>query len=793
MGSLLQDLRIGLRSLCRMRGFAAAAIVSLALGIGANSTVFSVVDAVLLRPLPYPAPQSLYSFRANQSPPNLRDLREQSSAVRVSGYGSYPFDLIGRGEPEQLMGALVTGPLFEVLGVTPSAGRFLTVDDDRPGAPPVVVVSAPFARRVFADRVALGASLLLSGKSFTVVGVMPDGFRLPEGDSVLWAPLASGYPEAKDARGAHFLTGVARLAKAATPVQAQLELDAIAERLSRLYPAEDRDLRFSLWALQDRVAHGLRSTLLLLLAAVALVLLVACANFAGLLLARGAARRHELAVRAALGASRGRIAQQLLTESALLGLAGGMAAMVLAAWGLPALLSLAPEALPQTARAAIDWRVLAVTFGLALATGVGAGLLPALQVSRVDLSAALKGVPNGGAAGRSRAILVVAEMALAVVLLSSACLALRSIWKLRQAPLGIDTAGVLTLRVDLPGARYAHVPLQTAFFDRLLAGVAALPGVKAAGLVSELPLSGNRLTHNVLVEGGPPVAEGAEPEVGAHVASAGFFQALRIPLLEGRAFDDRDREGAPDVALVNAAFARTFFGGASAVGKRLRYAREDPVRWMTIVGVMGDVRDLPDREAEPTVYAPYPQNASPWHRWESLVVRAAPGSEAVLVRELKQKVWAADSQLPVTLARPMDEVLSGALAQRRLELLLLSLFAGLSLALGAVGIHGLVSYSVSRRTRELGVRLALGATRGHVLRMVLGEGLRLALLGLLAGTLLALGAGRLAASFLYGVSATDPETYAAVAVLIACAAFLASWLPAARAGRIEPMAALREE
>ncbi|HEX4386068.1 MAG TPA: ABC transporter permease [Myxococcales bacterium] len=792
MGDLLQDLRIGLRSLSRTRGFTAAAIISLALGIGANSTIFSVVDAVLLRPLPYPAPAELFSLRANQSPPDLRDLREQSKTLQaVAGYAGHPFDLVSGDEPEQLMGTLVAGPLFEALQVQPVAGRVLTQDDDRPSAAPVVVISEALRQRILTGREAIGASLLLSGKSYTVVGVMPKSFRLPEGDSQLWAPLSTGYPEAVEARGAHFLTAVARVAKGAP---AQLELDAVAQRLASLNPVDDRDLRFALMPLQERVTRNVRSSLLFLLCAVGLVLLVACANFASLLLARGAARRHELAVRAALGASRFRIVRQLLTESAILALAGGVAAALLAAWGLPALLSLDAAMLPQIASASVDWRVLAATAALAIGAGLFVGLLPALQISRLDVASALKDAsPQASGRARMRSALVVAEVALAVVLLAGAGLVLRTLWNLRQTPLGFQPARVLTLRVDLPGARYTQVAQQTEFFDRLLAGVATQPGVQAAGIVSELPLGGNHLTHNALIKGAPPVLEGAEPEVGAHVVSGGYFPALQIPLLEGRLFDARDRADTAQVVIVNAAFARKFFSGRSAIGSRLRFSREEHPRWMTIAGVVGDVREALQDEQEPTAYVPYAQNGSPWHRWESLVVRAAPGAEAMLSRELKQQVWAADPQLPITLARPMEEVLSRSLAQRRLELMLLSLFAGLALLLGAVGIHGLVSYTVSRRTHEFGVRLVLGATRGRVLRMVLGQGLRLALLGLAIGTLVAVALGRLLSSLLFGVAPADPLTYAAIALVIGGTALAACWVPAARAGHIEPMAALRQQ
>ncbi|HEY2031888.1 MAG TPA: ABC transporter permease [Myxococcales bacterium] len=793
MSSLVADLRLALRSLRRTPGFAASAILSLALGIGANSTLFSVVDAVLLRPLPYPDSAELVGLAQNQSPPDVRDVREQSTALRtLAGYGAQPFDLTSGPEPEQVAGALVCGPLFGALGVHPAEGRGLTAGDDTPGAPAVAVLSWGLARRLFPGRPAVGATLVLSAKVYTIVGVMPKGFRLPEGDSQLWVPLETAYPEASQARGAHFLRTVARLG--GSLAEARREADGVAQRLSQAHPDEDRGLALPLLPLHDVVARNVRSTLLLLLGAVALLLLIASANFAGLLLARGASRRHELAVRAALGASRGRIVRQLVTESALLGLCGGAVAVLLALWLLPIVVASYPEILPGIATASIDGRVLSLTAFVSLASGAVAGVAPALRMSGLDTASALKeAAPALGGGSRSRAFLVVAEIALAVVLLGAAGLVARSLWKLARAPLGFDTGGVLTLRLDPPGARYGQIAQQTALYDRLLAGVAALPGVRDAGIVSELPLSGNALTHNTIVEGMAPVPQGAEPEAGAHVASAGYFAALRIPLRRGRLFDQRDTAQARQVAVVNAAFEHRFFGNAPAIGKRVRYAREEPVRWMTIVGVVGDVRDAPGRDQEPTVYVPYAQNASPWHRWTSLVVRTAPGAQAALARDIVRQVWAADRQLPATQLRSMDEVLARSLTQRRSALTLLTAFALLALILGAVGVHGLVAWTVSQRSHEFGVRLALGATRGRIVRMVFGQSLRLAAFGVVVGSVASVAVSRLLGSFLYGVSAGDPATYAAIALLMGASALVAASVPAARAAMVQPAAALRDE
>ncbi len=796
MESLLQDVRQAIRSLRRTPGFTAAAVASLALGIGANSTIFSVVSAVLVRPLPYREAGQLYSLRGQQSRPDLTDVRDASSSfAAVGGFGGFPADLATPSGPEQVQAALVSGDLFGALGVRSAQGRALLPEDDARGAAPVVVISDAFLRTRLSGRTdAVGSSLTLSGKTYVVAGVMPPGFRLPEGDSQLWLPLNAAYPEAADARGAHLLVAVLRLSPAVAREAAQAQLATLGRSLQQRYPEHDKDQRFPLQLLQDRVTHSVRGPLLLLLGAVGLLLLVACANFANLLLARGAGRRHELAVRAALGASRARLLRHLLTESTLLALLGGAAGLLLAAWLLPPLLALDPESLPRLASVELDARVFAFTLGVSLFTGLVFGLLPALQVSRLQLHGVLQeAAPTAAARGILRSLLVVGELALAVVLLAGAGLLLRSLVELQRAPLGFQPQGVLTLRVDLPGSRYSKIAAQTDLFDRVLAGVLAQPGVAEVGMVTELPLDGTHVDHNLQVEGAAPVKVGDEPEVGARIASPGYFRALQIPLLQGRLFEAADGASAPLVAVVNQRFARQLLAGKSALGARVRWAREARPDYMTVIGVVGDTRhDGLEEEQPPTLYVPYAQNTNAWHRWQNLVVRPRAGSPLALAAAVKAQVFAGDPQLPVTRVRLLDEVVAGSLALRRFQLVLLSLFAALALVLGAVGIYGVVAYSVAQRTRELGLRLALGATRRQVVSLVVAHGLRLSLGGIALGLPGSLLLARLLSSTLYGVTPADVPTHLGIALLLGAVALAASYLPARRAARIEPMVALRQ-
>ena len=564
MTQLLEDVRAALRSLRHARGFAAFVVASLALGIGASVTLFAVVDGVLLRALPYPEAGRLVAFKREQSYPDAHDFEDQVQAFQSTGvYAAWPADVRMAREPEQVPAALVSGDLLRTLGVAPARGRLLTLADDRKGAAPVVVVTQAFAARTGSD---VGDTLSLSGRTFTVVGVMPRGFKLPAGEGQLFVPMQVGYPEAAEARVAHFMDSVARLRPGTSLGQAQAEVDAVGRRLGELYPASNRDCPFPLVPLGEKVSRFVHDALLILFAAVTLLLLLACTNFANLLLARGAERTSELAVRAALGADRARLTRQLLVESVLLALGGGAAGFLLARVALPVVLSLAPESLPRAEDISLDARVLAFAFGVALLTGLLFGLVPALQSSRVDLHTALKERKSaGGPRPRLRQALVIAQVSLAAVLLAASGLLLRSLWALESVGPGFNPASALAMRIDLPEARYGAVPLQTAFWDRLLGELRALPGVESAGFVSELPLAGSELTHDVVVAHAPPPPR-AEPSAGARVASPGYFEAMQIPLLRGRLLEASDVRGGLRVVVVNEALVKTLFDGVDPLG-----------------------------------------------------------------------------------------------------------------------------------------------------------------------------------------------------------------------------------
>jgi len=644
------------------------------------------------------------------------------------------------------------------------------------------------------DPSALGRTVTLSSRPYTVIGVMPARFALPTDESRLWVAMQVAYAESVPVRNARFMSVVARIRDGTARSAAQAELNGLASRMRQLYPDTEANAAFNLVGLQESVTGQVRPALLLLLGAVSLVLLVACANFANLLLTRSIARRPELAVRAALGADRRRIVRQLVTESVLLALLGGAMGALFSAWAVPALVASSPSAWPVGSSVHVDARVLAFTFGVSLFTGIAFGILPALQGARVDLQSTLNDAGRtSGAPARSRlrSALVVSELAMALLLLAGSTLLLRSFANLQSVRLGFDPRGVSTAVIDLPPTRYPEVTEQRKVRARVLDSVQALPGVEAAGLVMNLPMSGGT-NHEVIFEGEPEVAVGTEPAVQARFASHGFFEALRIPLVEGRFIDDgRDVAGAPSVVVVNQALVRKYLTGQSPIGRRLRWAREDPVRWMTIVGVVGDVADVPfDRSPRATVYVPFQQETLAFKRWSALVVRSRLEAR-VLAAPIKNAVWSADPLLPVTRFRTMNEAVSASLAQRRFTLLVLAFFASAALFLAAVGVYGVVAYSVAQRTHEIGVRMALGAPRGDVERMFIVNAAHLALFALAIGVPASFALARVLGSLLYGVAPSDGVTHAATAAAVFLLAIVASWVPARRASRIDPVIALR--
>jgi len=796
MQTLWQDLRYGARMLLKNPGFTLVAVITLALGIGANTAIFSVVNAVLLRPLPYQEPERLVSFRSNQSVLDVADVKAWSqSFAEIGGNTQQPLDYTGSGEPLQWVAGLVTGEFFRTLGAQPLLGRVITEEDDRRGGPFVIVLGHALWRRQFgAEPGVVGKNVMLSGNSYTVVGVMPADFKAPRGETEAWAPVQVVNPIAAAYRGVHFLQAYARLKPGVTLAQAQIEMGAIDKRMAEAFPAENKRRQTALIPLHDRVVGQVKPALLVLFGAVGLVLLIACVNFANLLLARAAARGQELVVRVALGARRRRLTRQLLTESVLIAMLGGAAGVALAIWGVDLLVAMKPADLPRLEAISVDARALLFTLAVSVLTGLVFGLAPVWQAARVNVSDALKegGRGEAGAAKhRLRSALVVIEMALALVLLAGAGLLIRSFWQLRNVQPGFNPDNLMTMRIELPESRYQRAPAQAQYRRALLEEVNSLPGAQAA-LVSETPLSGEYLTHDFLVEG-QQLSAGEEPDVQTLSVEGDYFRVMQIPLLSGRDFTSQDNENAPLVGIINRSLARRFFNEEDPLGKRVRWARGDPKNWITIVGVAGDIKHSGlDEPEEPALYTPYPQSGAAWKRWMNLVVRSE-SDAAELAGAVKSRVWRVDGLIPVTRARTMMEVMGASVEARRFNMLLLGVFAAVAMLLAAVGIYGVMSYAVTQRTREIGVRIALGARPRDVIGMVVVRGLILTSIGAAAGVALSLALTRLMSGMLFGVGAKDPLTFASVSLLLAGVALLACYIPARRAAKVDPMVALRCE
>jgi len=802
MKSLLQDVRYGLRRLSKSPGFTIVAAGALALGIGANTAIFSVVNAVLLRPLPYPAPDELVQVWETRPRQNMASVEaspneflawaaEGRSFRHLAAVDFANYNLTGRGEPERVTAALVSAEYFPAFGVAPAAGRAFLAEEDQPGKENVVVLTHDFWQTRFGgDPSVLDQTVSLDGAACAVVGIMPRGFRLPQ-DAKLARPIAFA-PEARTRAGSHYLQVFGRLAGGVTREQAGAELSGIAARLEQTFASTNAGHGVVLVPLREQLVGDVRPALLVLLGAVGLVLLIACANLANLLLARAEGRRKEVAVRAALGASRWRIVRQLLAESVLLAAAGGGLGLLLAVWGVDLLVSLDPAGVQRVGEVALDAGVLAFTVALSLATGLVFGLAPALQASKTDFVETLKegGRSSTGPAraGRLRGALVVSEVALTLVLLVGAGLLVKSFARLLDVDPGLDPRGVLTLDLSLPPAKYAERRQVAAFYERLLGEVAALPGVEVAGAVSVLPLGGDDNSNFVEIEGRPPLAPGQALRAGRRNASPDYFRALRVPLKSGRALAPSDAADAPPAAVINEAMARAFFPGEDPVGKRLRTGDNNP--WVTIVGVVGDVRHRGlDVDTRPEMFFPHAQSPS---RQMSLVVRSG-GDPLALVGAVRERVRAVDKDQPVGNVKTMEAWVAESVASRRFAVLLLAAFALVAAGLAAVGIYGVVSYGVAQRTHELGLRLALGAQRSDVLRLVIRQGMKMTLVGAAVGLAAALALTRLMAGLLYGVSATDPLVFAGVALLLVAVALLACYVPARRATRVDPMVALRHE
>jgi predicted permease len=791
------------RWLGRSRHFTLVAILTLAIGIGGTTTMFSVIDAVLLKPLPFDQPERLVAISqvwegepSSMSAPNFHDAREQTPSLEsAAAYRDGEVTLTGRGEPVRLKGVRVSASFFDVLRAQPALGRVFRSDENTPGKEKVAVISqALWQQRFGGRRDALEAPLILDGVPYTVVGIMPAGFSFPFGREI-WVPYAREGMYGDNNRGAWFLRAIGRLRDGATLDQARTELATIASRLEQQYPDANAKVGLMARPLHEAMVGNVRTALLVLMGAVSFLLLITCTNLANLLLARAAARESEMAVRSALGAARHRLVRQLLTESAVLGIAGGVCGVLLAMWALDSLVALNPEGIQRLDTVRIDRTVLTFAAGVAMLTAFIFGILPALQTTRASLAATLKegGRSLAHAGRRTRGALIVAEVALAVTLLAGAGLLIKSFLRLQAVDPGFKPEQVLTFELDVPDSRYKEDDDKTRFFRTAVERFAALPGVRSAGGVIVLPLRGS-FNLSFTVNGWPPPKPGQEPTLETRVATPGYFQTVGIPLLKGRYFTPQDDERAPQVALISESAVKKFFPNEDPIGRKIRLGwgrgKDKPNVGGEIIGVVGDVRQLGlDVPFEPEIYVPHAQVAN-----SSLeIVLRTDVPPATLASAVRREVRLLDPDLPIATIETLESIVAESISRPRFYMLLVAIFAGVALLLAAVGIFGVMSYSVAQRTRELGIRIALGAGAGAVRRLVVGQAMTLAGIGLAIG----LGAALLLSStlekMLFNLSSTDPSTFAAVAGVLFIVALVASWLPARRAARVDPVVALRAE
>ena len=821
MRSLLQDVRYGWRGLRKNPGFTAVAVLVLALGIGANTAIFSVVNAVLLKPLPFDHPEQLVqlyhvppqaSFPGIPlfavSPANFYDWRAQAHSFEaMSAYGFGRYTLTGSGQPITVPLVSSTYGLFSILRAEPLLGRGFLESEDQPGHDHEVLVSYSFWRdHLGANPAVVGTNLQLNGEAYAVIGVMRPGFEFPFVSDPNFRPemwkLQGWTPKERAIRDNHNYNVIARLKPGVTLEQSRAEMSTISDRLAQQYPKDDKGWGATAIPLRQDMVGDVRSPLLILLGAVAFVLLIACANIANLVLARTLSRRKEVAIRAALGASRRRLLQQVLAETVLLALSGGALGLVFAHYGIVFIVKFMGMQLPRANTIGLDGWVLAFTLGISLLTGLAAGLLPALRLTGGDFNEALKqgmgrtSADSGGS--RTRGALVVAEVALSLMLLVGAGLLIRSLWMLRSVYPGFDANHVITMDLSVSSKKFSSPQPMVSFFQGVLDRVKALPGVQSAGFVDALPLSGGGSHQPVQIEGQPVLPMADQPEVDVRLMSPDYLRAMRIPLVSGRYFDDSDEAGRPATVLISQSMAKQFWPHDDPIGKQLTlYFFPDSVR--TIVGVVGDVKDdgLNQTRSASMLYMPLAQLTNPrgdvWHSFGmTMAVRTqtAPSSVASAIGNLVHQV---DPDVPLLNVKTMEDTVDDSLLQQRFTMFLLVGFAALALLLAAVGIYSVLSYMVRRRVREIGIRLALGAQLSDVLRMIVAEGMKPTLLGVAIGLAGALALGRVMASVVYGVSARDMMTFASVAVLMTGIGLLASALPAYRATRVDPMKTLRDE
>lgn len=815
MRNLLSDLQLGIRILLRNPGFSVTAILLLALGIGANTAIFSVVNAVLLRPLPYqdssrimqiwhvpPARSfpgiSLFSV----SPANYLDWRSMNHSFEdMAAYGGARFNIGGKERPESIQAAPVAPGFFSILRVQPILGRGFTPDDDRPGQGHVVVLgNALWRERFGADPSVIGQKIVLDGEPYTILGVMPPKFKFPSW-AQLWTPLA-WTSEKRAIRGNHNYLVIGRLKPGVDIRAAQAELSAISTRLEQLYPEDDKGWGATILPLREQLVGNVRPALLVLLGAVAFVLLIACANVANLVLGKILARKKEIAIRSALGATRGAILRLVLAETLLLSAAGGAVGLFLARFGTTLIVKFLADRLPRFAEITLNAPVLAFTAFLALFAGALAGLLPALRFTKTDVNEALKqGQGRGGSesrGGKTRALLVVSEVALSLVLLIGAGLMVRTLWQLSNVKPGFDPNSLLTMTVSIPANKFPTPASYTSFFERVLQQVRSTPGVQSAGVIDDLPMGNGGSHQPVAIEGQPVVPMSDQPEVDVRLISSGYLPTMRVPLLRGRDLTVDDVAGRTPAVLISESMAKRFWPHENPLGKHLTLTFY-PGMSREIVGVVGDVKldSLDETRPVETVYWPLDQIfAPPSETWRSfpmsMAVRTG-GDPMSLVTAVTSAVHQIDPETPLTDLTTMNELISDTLKPQRSNMFLLAAFAGLALVLTAVGIYSVLSYAVRRRVREIGIRVALGASHSDVLKMIVTDGMKPILLGVTIGLAAALVLGRVVSSLIYGVRATDPLTLGTVTVLLVAVGVLATAIPAYRATRVEPIRTLRDE
>jgi len=801
MSTVLLDLRYAFRMLLRNPGVTAIAVIALALGIAANTAIFSVVNSVLLRSLPYTDPDRLMMVRETKfpqfpefsiSPGNFLDWQKQSASFEnLVAVNNVSYNLVTNdAEPERLRGARVSARLFEMLGVRPLLGRTFTDEEDQPGHENVAIISESLWKRRFGtDPNVLGQSVTLSAASYTIIGVMPPGFPFPDRETDLWTPIAFTARQAQQ-HGSHFLTVIGRLKNGVGTSEADAELKTIAARLAEQYPNSNAGWSTFITPLQDYQIRDIKPSLIFLLGSVALVLLIACANVANLLLARATARQKEIAIRTALGASRGRIARQLLTESILLAFIGGSVGLVLAWWGMEALLALAPDDLQQVKHVALDIQVLAFTLAVSMLTGIVFGLVPAIQASNPNLNETLKEGGRGTASGSHsvRSSLVIVEVALALVLLVCSGLLIRSFVTLNQVSPGFNSKNALTVNIALPGRKYQNPDQYSSFFGQLLQKLAVLPGVTEVGATQSLPIQGDFLV-GFKIQGRPPAAPGEDRSTNYYAVTTGYFRSMGIPLIRGRLFTEQDNSKTRRVAIINETMAKTYFADEDPIGQSISLS-QGPDSSSEIVGIVGDVKQY--GLAQPSTLQTYEAYLQMPFSGMTVVVRTQ-GRPESLSDAIRQEVLAIDREQPVSRVRTLEQIISSSVQQQRFLMVLLGIFAGVAMILAAVGLYGVMSYAVTQRTHEIGIRMALGANNRNVLRLVVGHGMMLALIGIAIGLAGSLAVTRLMSTLLFGISTTDPITFGGISMLLTVVTLVSCLAPAYRAIRVDPMVALRHE